>query len=309
MSDPAPAAAVPRSAGLAFGGWFLGFFLVAVGWAILVPFNHYPDEQHHVYRAAALVRGDLTPHIGPYMLGTGGILPVPQSLHAVYTPDACTGFATASQCEATADPDTVIMVSGQARVNPLYYAVVGLPTLLWPDANGILAMRVLSGALAAALLAAAVTVVLSLPGRRVVLLAALFAGLTPLALNLTGSISPSATELASADQHRVLPGALHAAARGGDRGLGGGRTSGRTGAPAEDRRRGLGVAGALRRRPGGGRDRRGAGVRPVHPAADPGQRTDRADHGIRRARGTDRHGRPVPAGTVRYGLTDHQGSM
>ena len=37
----------------------------------------------------------------------------------------------------------------------------------------------------------AATIVLSLPGRPVVLLAAFLAGLTPLALNLTGSVSPS----------------------------------------------------------------------------------------------------------------------
>jgi hypothetical protein len=55
-----PASPERSAAARIWSGWFLGFFLVAVGWAALVPFNQYPDEQHHVYRAAAHRRASLS---------------------------------------------------------------------------------------------------------------------------------------------------------------------------------------------------------------------------------------------------------
>src|SRR5471030_2947132 len=69
-------------------GWFVGFLLLAVAWALVTPINGFPDEVDHVYRAVSVVRGEIFPHIGAYLHGTGAITDVPVSLRnaALRTP-------------------------------------------------------------------------------------------------------------------------------------------------------------------------------------------------------------------------------
>ena len=179
--------------------WFVGFFLVALGWSLLTPINQYPDESDHVFRAVSVVRGHVFPHIGAYNHGTGAVAPVPRSIHQLYTNQPCRGLAVAPLCaQRPGHPDTVDQVSSEGRMFPLYYAAVGWPSLLFPDRLGVRLMRAVNGALCAVLLASAATILTSMPRRRIAAAAALSAGLTPLAINLTGSVNPSAPETAAA---------------------------------------------------------------------------------------------------------------
>jgi len=183
-----------------WAAWFVGFFAIAAGWAMLTPIDQYPDEGPHVYRAVFVWEG-ATPTNGAYTHGTGAAAPVPASLHDLFTPGvACKGLASATQCAVIpGDPTRVNMVSSEGRMFPLYYALVGWPLAIWPDRRGVQAARVVSAGLSAALLASAAVVLLSLARRRrVIPLAGLFAGLTPLALYLTGGVNPSSMELAGA---------------------------------------------------------------------------------------------------------------
>src|SRR5689334_6580552 len=180
--------------------WFVGFFAIAAGWAMLTPIDQYPDEGPHVYRAVFVWEG-ATPTNGAYTHGTGAAAPVPASLHDLFTPGvACKGLSSGTQCAVIpGDPTHVDMVSSEGRMFPLYYALVGWPLAIWPDRRGVEAARLVSAALSAALLASAAVVLLSLARRRrVILLAGLFGGLTPLALYLTGGVNPSSMELAGA---------------------------------------------------------------------------------------------------------------
>lgn len=183
-----------------WAAWFFGFFAVAAGWAMLTPIDQYPDEGDHVYRAVFVWEGAV-PKNGAYTHGTGAAARVPASLHDVFTPSiACQGLYTDTQCAVIpGDSTNVNTVSSEGRMFPLYYALVGWPLAIWPDRRGVEAARVVSGGLSAALLASAAVVLLSLARRRrVILMAGLFAGLTPLALSLTGGVNPSSMELAGA---------------------------------------------------------------------------------------------------------------
>jgi hypothetical protein len=179
--------------------WFVGFFLVGVGWSLFTPIEQYPDESDHVFRAVTVVRGHVLPEIGPYTHGTGAVAPVPRGIFDVFIAKPCRSLQGNPQCaERPGDPDTLDVVTSEGRMFPLYYTVVGWPSLISEDRLGVRGMRVVNAALCAALLAGAATILMSIAGRRAVVAAGLFAGLTPLAIYLTGGVNPSGPEAAGA---------------------------------------------------------------------------------------------------------------
>lgn len=180
-------------------GWFAAFLLIGVGWAVLTPVNQYPDESDHAYRAVSVVRGEVLPHIGAYSHGTGASTNVPASIVHVTYAGPCVGLQAVASCStASAPPGWITVSTSEGRNFPLYYALVGLPSLLYPNREGWYLMRLVSAVLCAALLASGATVVMSMRRRPLVLGGAMLAGLTPLALDLSGSINPSGPETASA---------------------------------------------------------------------------------------------------------------
>jgi hypothetical protein len=179
-------------------GWFAAFLLIAAGWALVTPLDQAPDEADHVYRAAAVVRGEVFPHLVTYDHGTGAIVNVPVGLMRPAYPGPCGKFPRTSCSFASAPPGQVTVVTGEGRMFPFYYALAGWPSLLFPDRTGWYLMRLDSAVLCALMLATAAFVVMSLPRRPVVLAAALLVGLTPDALSLTGVVNSSALETAAA---------------------------------------------------------------------------------------------------------------
>jgi len=181
--------------------WFAGFLLIAVGWALVTPINEFPDEVDHVFRAASAVRGEVFPHIGSYTHGTGSIQSIPVTLYNESLRYPCDRRLTQdSLCEAVGSdrPASEIVATSEGRRFPLYYVLVGWPSLFAPNRTGWLLMRLASAVLCSAFLASAAFVFMSMRRRPLVLAAGLFAGLTPLALNLAGSVNPSGLEIASA---------------------------------------------------------------------------------------------------------------
>ena len=80
---------------------------------------------------------------------------------------------------------------------PLYYAIAGLPTLLWSSGSAIYLMRALS-ALVAALLYGLTLAMIARWSRAPLLLSALGLALTPLVVFLGGVVNPSTLEIAAA---------------------------------------------------------------------------------------------------------------
>ena len=193
--QPAGRQAVPWRAWL---GWFAAFLLIGAGWALVAPLDQVPDEADHVYRAAAVVHGQVFPRLVTYDHGTGATENVPVSLMRPAYPGPCGRFPHAWCSFASAPPGQVTVVSGEGRMFPFYYALAGWPSLLSAGRTGWYLMRLDNTVLCALMLATAAVVVMSLPRRPLVLAAALLVGLTPDALSLTGAVNSSALEAAAA---------------------------------------------------------------------------------------------------------------
>jgi hypothetical protein len=177
---------------------FLGFFLFGAAWAFAAPFDGSPDEAEHIIRAAGVVRGQVAPPPEDAANGIGAFQKVPKSLQR-----ACwlKGEPTLSaKCRAfwpTNDETEVVTASRAGRYNPVYYAIVGWPLIFAPTMKGVLLARLMSVALVAFGLTLAVHAA-RLWSRHRVMLGGILLVATPTAMNLAGSINPSAPEIAGA---------------------------------------------------------------------------------------------------------------
>lgn len=168
--------------------------LLSVLWSFATPIGAAPDEPAHFIRAAAVARGEF--------LGT------PSNIGTVVHVPAYVGFTQAVTCFAfqaevtadcspteTTDPATIVKAATTAGLyNPVYYALVGWPSLLFHDQSGLYAMRVLSGILSCLFLALAGAQLLALRRRAIPLLAFLVA-VTPMVLFLGSTLNPNALEV------------------------------------------------------------------------------------------------------------------
>ena len=177
-------------------GLFTGLFAV---WALATPIMAVPDEPAHTIKAAAVVRGQVLVEEGT-SFGHGVHVRVPDyiaNLHA----QGCYKFSP-SQTADCAPPiyvdDTfeTIGVTSAGSYNPLYYWIVGLPTLFLSGAPALFAMRLVSGLICAAFFAAGFTALTELRRPKYpVLLTAL--AMTPMVLFLGSGINPNSLEVAA----------------------------------------------------------------------------------------------------------------
>jgi hypothetical protein len=202
----------------------LGFFLiawlalavVAVSWAMATPLGGSPDEPAHIVKAASVVRGQLlgAPTAEPAVT----TVQVPRSLSDATTAWPC--YRRDSTAEATCMPpflqgarETDAPTSA-GLYNPVYYALVGWPSLLVDDAETIVyGMRIVSALLTTALLALAFTV-LSSTRRSPLVGIGLLAAATPMVLFLAGAVNPNGLEIAAgASLFALLAGIVNAPAK------------------------------------------------------------------------------------------------
>lgn len=175
------------------------FFLLFGLWSAATPLMGSPDEPAHTIKAAAVVRGQILVEEGT-SFGHGVHVRVPNyiaSLHA----QSCYKFNRAQAADCTApiyadDTFTNIAVTSAGSYNPMYYFVVGLPSLLLSGAPALYAMRLVSALLCAAFFAAGFTALTELRRPKYpVLVAALT--MTPMILFLGGGINPNSLEIAA----------------------------------------------------------------------------------------------------------------
>jgi len=187
----------------------LGFALFAavlVSWSLVVPLLEGPDEADHAIRAAALVRGQLLSEhdrpadvvfLGGHAIGT--FVKVPEA-YRLSGGSYC--FSLHPRLSAQCAPEfrggqrLVRVITNEYRAPPFYYAVIGLPTLVWPAAMGVYAMRLLNALACAAFLASALLSLFEL-GKPLAPMGLLVAA-TPEALYLGGVLHPSGLEFAAA---------------------------------------------------------------------------------------------------------------
>jgi hypothetical protein len=128
---------------------FLAFGLLTIAWSFSVPIGSSPDEPHHVVKAAAVVRGEWLGSNPPTARNIAVMLVhVPRTYSRLvgnFTcyrlhPDVSSGCAP----KVPADPEIVPTFTHVGRYPPLYYLLVGWPTLLSTAESTIRWMRVIS---------------------------------------------------------------------------------------------------------------------------------------------------------------------
>lgn len=181
-----------------FWAWWATLMLLASAWTLSNPLMAAPDEPAHVIKAAAVVRGQL---LGPDVPG-GNRVEVPYLYNLTQAYPSCYMFVPEETgvCDPPlgAELDVPSQVPTPAgRYNPLYYAVVGLPTLLPPSDGVLYSMRLLSAALCTFLLALGMRA-LAQSTRATWVVPGVAAGLTPMVVFLTSTVNPAAIEIAAA---------------------------------------------------------------------------------------------------------------
>ncbi|MGX5680781.1 DUF2142 domain-containing protein [Schumannella luteola] len=184
---------LPRLSGFApvlLGTWVLLALLMST-WALTSPLRSAPDEPSHVIRAVAAVHGDIVGRSGGWF-----------TVDAYYAPGSgpCFAFApeTTPACVVPPlEPDREAQARSSAFVNsPVYYVLVGWPSLFLSGDASVYAMRVVSAILTAGLLA--LTFALLWRRRAHWATAGLAIAVTPTLLFLGGAVNPNAIEAAGA---------------------------------------------------------------------------------------------------------------
>lgn len=181
-----------------FWGWWAVLLLLASVWAVANPPMAAPDEPAHTVKAASVVRGQL---LGPDSEG-GSAVDVPYFYQFVTAYPTCYMFVTSEPagCDLTPTQDLdapANAVTPAGRYNPLYYAVVGLPTLLPPGDGVLYGMRILSAALTTFFVALGLRA-LAQTGPATWAVPGVAGALTPMVIFLTSTVNPAAIEITAA---------------------------------------------------------------------------------------------------------------
>lgn len=190
-------------------------------WSLAIPLMASPDEPSHVVKAAAVARGQWSGELGPVPSdrsrpGAATTVVLPSDYAAAVALPNCIAFRP----EASADcqPD-IAPAAGTAQVEtfagqypPLYYVLVGWPSLWFGVEASVYAMRLVGAILAAALLtwgayrSVADGSMLSVWGVMV--------AVTPMTLFLAGTVNPQSLEIAAGFSFLAACFALATSSRG-----------------------------------------------------------------------------------------------
>jgi len=173
-------------------GWLL-FSLLAASWSFATPIAASPDEPAHIVKAASVVRGQL---IGEPSF-RGHVVQVPRYIASTQA-ETCFAFkpSVSAGCAAPLPGPGGEIIDGTTTAglyNPVYYSLVGWPSLLASDASGIYAMRIASGVLTSLFLAFSAMFAYGWLRNRLPL-AAIALATPPMVLFLAGSVNPNGIE-------------------------------------------------------------------------------------------------------------------
>ncbi len=178
------------------------FVLLAMGtWSLATPLFGAPDEPVGVIKAAAVVRGELVGHLVGGSTSPLGSVDVPafyantRNVPSCYHRRPAVAASCAPAVVGTSAPKQVLIYN--ARYPPLYYAIVGLPSLLGAGDAEIYLMRLVSAALSAFFVALAVTTAVTWSRSRIVLVGVVVAT-TPMVLFLGSVVNPAGLEVSAA---------------------------------------------------------------------------------------------------------------
>lgn len=172
--------------------WIL-LFVLSAAWSMATPIAAAPDEPAHLIKAASVARGQF---IGESASG-GQIVQVPRYIAHTHA-QTCFAFQpdTTAACSERVEGDPWTSVDAQTTAglyNPVYYLLVGWPTLIAHDASGIYLVRLASAAVSSLFLALAFSLIARWRRPGLALLG-LATAVTPMVLFLGGTVNPSSLE-------------------------------------------------------------------------------------------------------------------
>ncbi|TFC68485.1 DUF2142 domain-containing protein [Cryobacterium sp. TMT2-4] len=171
---------------------------LATLWSLASPIFSVPDENAHATKAIAQVRGDLTGHAVEGVKHSVVDLPEEYSysqqivcylFHSEMTADC--GFELGDEGGNDSFNTWV------SAYNPIYYYLVGWPTLLLDGSAGIYSMRIISGLLCSVFVAWAFQSAMSVRRSRWLPFGQAFLA-APMVVYLFGSVNPNGIEIAAA---------------------------------------------------------------------------------------------------------------
>jgi hypothetical protein len=181
-------------------------FGVIACWSLGTPLGASPDEPSHTVKAVAVARGEFFGDLGPVPVDRS----LPGAITTVRIPFAyvraaegnCYAFQpnVPASCQVPIPVDHTELVDATTAAGhypPLYYLLVGLPSLVLPADIGVYAMRLMSAAITTLFFAWGMVALLSRGSRRMTLWS-VAVGLTPMCLFLSGTINPNGLEIATA---------------------------------------------------------------------------------------------------------------
>ena len=181
---------------------FLVLFVTTAAWSLASPLASGPDENAHMVKAAAVVRGELLESSSdgactgvvdvPYLYAALMNAPDCYAFHEDRPADCSGALPTGAQAAKAAQAPTWVV-----RNNPLYYWVVGLPSLLPAGPAAPYLMRLVSAALASLVLAWGFRAVAEVSRSSMPVLGLLTA-ITPMAIFLNSVVNPSGLEISAA---------------------------------------------------------------------------------------------------------------
>lgn len=180
---------------------FVLAFLNFAAWSVATPLFASPDEPAHVVRAAAIVRGQLVGRTVKDAANAYTKVTIPRVFAAGGTYAQCFAFraTTPASCAhpITSSTKAESATTYVGRYPPLYYVLVGLPSLGSVSVPGIYLMRLASALLSAVFVALALYAVVRWSRRRL-LAGAVLAALTPMTWFLGGMVNPNGFEISAA---------------------------------------------------------------------------------------------------------------
>lgn len=184
----------PRRRGAAFAGTWAALFALMGLWAIATPIGAAPDEPAHLIKAASVVRGEFIGDRGP----AGEVVEVPNYIGYTHA-QTCYAFdeTASAECipDVPGDPNIIVEAPTTAGLyNPLYYVLVGWPSLISTDSSGIFMMRLVSAALVSLTIAIAASIMLTWR-RGVIMSLGMLTAVTPMVLFLGGTVNPNSLEI------------------------------------------------------------------------------------------------------------------
>ena len=185
---------------------FLGVGTMICAWSYATPIGAAPDEPAHIAQAVAIVRGQFAEPTHQTGLGKLANVRVPGwAAHSLapcllysdlFTHPSQSGVVLACPTTLSAATKPVNVQIQFSNAPPLYYLVVGIPSLFLSGSSALYAMRVVSGLFNAALVALGISLLTRYYPRRIPLFGVLIA-LSPMVLFLMSVVNSSGLEISS----------------------------------------------------------------------------------------------------------------